>query len=203
MNRLTLALAGALGIALVVVSTAAAFTPGNAYYAKQWYLGQDKAFDAWTSPPAFDPVKVAIVDSGVDCSLPDFANGRIAKSKSFVGGSPCIDNQGHGTIVAGEIAGDLDTAGVVGVAYASQLLVAKVVASDGTIPLKAEAAAIRWAVDQGARVVNLSFGAVRDPLSPELDTFSKVEAKAGDAGDQRRLHIRGQADAHGQSQAAD
>jgi subtilisin family serine protease len=177
-NRLTLALVGAVGAALVVVASAAAFVPGNAYYAKQWYLGQDKAFDAWTSPPPFDPVKVAIVDSGVDCSLPDFANGQVAKSKSFVGGSPCMDTQGHGTIVAGEIAGALDTAGVVGLAYSSQLLVAKVVAPDGTIPLKKEAAAIHWAVDQGARVVNLSFGAVRDPLSPELDTFSKVEAKA-------------------------
>ena len=78
-----------------------------------------------------------------------------------------MDNQGHGTIVAGEIAGALDSAGVVGLAYSSQLLVAKVVAADGTIPLKAEAAGIRWAVNQGAKVVNLSFGAVRDPQDAE------------------------------------
>jgi subtilisin family serine protease len=89
-----------------------------------------------------------------------------------------MDDQGHGTIVAGEIAGELNETGVVGLAYSAQLLVAKVVAPDGTIPLKAEAAGIHWAVDQGARVVNLSFGAVRDPQSPALDTFSKVEAKA-------------------------
>jgi subtilisin family serine protease len=178
-NKLRVALVGAVGAALVATSSAAAFTPSNAYYAKQWYLGQDKAFDAWVDPPTLDPVKVAIVDSGVECSLPDFA-GRIAKSKSFVGGSPCIDNQGHGTIVAGEIAGALNAAGVVGLAYSSQLLVAKVVAPDGTIPLKAEAAGIRWAVNQGARVVNLSFGAVRDPQDPTLDSFSKAEAKAVD-----------------------
>ncbi len=177
MNRLRVALVGAVGAALVATSSAAAFTPTNAYYAKQWYLGQDNAFDAWAVPPTLDPVKVAIVDSGVECSLPDFA-GRIAKSKSFVGGSPCMDSQGHGTIVAGEIAGALNAAGVVGLAYSSQLLVAKVVAADGTIPLKAEAAGIRWAVDQGARVVNLSFGAVRDPDDKTLDSFSKVEAKA-------------------------
>jgi subtilisin family serine protease len=53
-----------------------------------------------------------------------------------------------------------------------------VVASDGTIPLKAEADAIRWAVQQGARVINMSFGAVRDPANPALDTYSKVEAQA-------------------------
>ena len=178
MNRLGLALLGAMVAALVATTSAAAFTPTNAYYAKQWYLNQDNAFDAWPAPPPLDTVKVAIVDSGVDCSLPDFQPTQIVKSKSFVGGSACMDNVGHGTIVAGEIAGALDSPGVIGLAYSSQLLVAKVVAADGTIPLKAEAAGIRWAVDQGAQVVNLSFGAVRDPLSSSLDSYSKVEAKA-------------------------
>jgi subtilisin family serine protease len=166
-----------MAAALIGASSAAAFTPTNTYYGKQWYLGQDNAFDAWAAPPTLDSVKVAIIDSGVDCSLPDLKN-QIAKAKSFVGGSPCIDSQGHGTIVAGEIAGALNSAGVVGLAYSSQLVVAKVVAPDGTIPLKAEAAGIRWAVNQGAQVVNLSFGAVRDPLSRELDSYSKLEAQA-------------------------
>src|SRR4029077_16367609 len=120
-----------MAAALIGASSAAAFTPTNTYYGKQWYLGQDNAFDAWPAPPMFDPIKVGIVDSGVDCSLPDL-KGQIAKAKSFVGGSPCIDSQGHGTIVAGEIAGALNSAGVVGLAYASQLVVAKVVAADGT-----------------------------------------------------------------------
>ncbi len=177
MKKLRLALPGAVAAALVVTSAAAAFTPTNTYYEKQWYLAQDHAFDAWPAPPALDSVKVAIVDSGVDCALPDF-NGRIALTKSFVGGSACMDTEGHGTIVAGEIAGDLDSAGVVGLAFSSQLLVAKVVAPDGTIPLRAEAAGIVWAVKHGAQVVNLSFGAVRDPLDPALDTYSKVEARA-------------------------
>jgi subtilisin family serine protease len=175
--KLRVALLGSLAAALVATSAAAAFTPTNPYYDKQWYLSQDTAFDAWPTPPPLDQVKVAIVDSGVDCSLPDL-KGQVAKWKSFVGGSACDDTQGHGTIVAGEIAGALNTAGVVGIAYSSQLLVAKVVAADGSIPLKAEAKAIRWAVDQGARVVNLSFGAVRDPKAPALDTYSKVEAQA-------------------------
>ncbi len=178
MKKLRLALPAAVAIALVATSSAAAFTPTNAYYSKQWYLEQDQAFAAWpTTPPTLDPVKVALIDSGVDCSLPDFANQIVAK-KSFVGGDPCKDTEGHGTIVAGEIAGALNAAGVVGLAYSSQLIVAKVVASDGTIPLTAEADAIRWAVQQGARVINMSFGAVRDPANPALDTYSKVEAQA-------------------------
>jgi subtilisin family serine protease len=176
-KKLRVSVLGVLFAALVATSSAAAFTPTNAYYPKQWYLSRDSAFDAWPAPPTFDPVKVAIIDSGVDCGLPDL-KGQIAKTKSFVGGSACFDSQGHGTIVAGEIAGALNAAGVVGLAYSSQLLVAKVVAADGSIPLKAEASAIKWAVKQGARVVNLSFGAVRDPAKPALDTYSKVEAQA-------------------------
>jgi subtilisin family serine protease len=178
-KKVSVALLAAVVAALVATSSAAAFTPSNQYYAKQWYLAQDNAFDAWDSPPQFapTPVKVAVVDSGVDCSLPDFT-GQIAAKKSFVGGNPCVDNQGHGTIVAGEIAGSLTTGGIVGLAYSSQLVVAKVVAADGTIPVKAEAAGIRWAVNQGARVVNLSFGAVRDTANRSLDAYSKVEAAA-------------------------
>jgi subtilisin family serine protease len=176
-KNLRRALLGAVVLALVAASSAAAFTPTNQYYGKQWYLDQDRAFDFWALPPQLQSVKVAIVDSGVDCSLPDF-QGQIAGAKSFVGGKACTDTQGHGTIVAGEIAGELNQAGVVGLAYSSQLLVAKVVAPDGTIPLAAEADGIRWAVDSGARVINLSFGAVRDPANPNLDTFSRLEAQA-------------------------
>ncbi len=49
---------------------------------------------------------------------------------------------------------------------------------DGTIPLLAEAAAIRWAADQGARVINLSLGGVRDPVHVNRDTYSGIEASA-------------------------
>ncbi len=172
------ALLGAVVAALAAAAPAAAFTPANTYYAKQWYLASDHAFDAWQAPPAgLAPVKVAIVDSGLDCNLPDFV-GRIAATRSFVGGSACTDDIGHGTIVAGEIAGDLGTNGVVGIAYSARLLVAKVVRSDGTIGLGAEAAAIRWAANQGARVINLSLGGVRDPHNRRVDTYSQLEANA-------------------------
>jgi thermitase len=168
----------AFAAAIVFAAPAAAFTPGNPYYAQQWYLPQVHAFDAWAEAPTnLAPVKVAIIDSGVDCSLPDFA-GRILATQSFVGGSACTDTEGHGTIVAGEIAGDLGTNGIVGVAYSAQLLVAKVVRPDGYIPLQAEADAIRWAADEGARVINLSLGGVRDPGHPGRDFYSQSEADA-------------------------
>lgn len=164
--------------ALVAATPAAAFAPADPLAPKQWYLDQDHAFDAWATPPAdLASVKVAVVDSGIDGTLPDFA-GRIAASQSFVGGSPLTDTEGHGTFVAGVIAANLDTQGIVGMAYSAQLLIAKVVTPDGRIPLDAEADAIRWAVDNGARVINLSLGGVRDPLHRERDTYSALEANA-------------------------
>jgi hypothetical protein len=169
---------GSLVAALALAAPAAAFTPGDPYAPKQWYLAQDHAFDAWPEgPPTLAPVRIAIVDSGVDCSLPDFV-GRIAAKRSFVGGDPCVDTDGHGTIVAGEIAANLDSTGIVGIAYTAQLLIAKVVDSSGNIPLRAEADAIRWAADQGAQVINLSLGGVRDPAHPSRDTYSALEADA-------------------------
>jgi subtilisin family serine protease len=171
-------LVGLVLAALVAAAPAAAFTPTDPLAAKQWYLTDVHAFDAWAEPPTtLEPVKVAVVDSGVDCSLPDFA-GRIADMRSFVGGDPCIDTEGHGTFVSGIIAANLDSSGIVGMAYTSQLLVAKVVKPDGTIPLAAEAAAIRWAADSGARVINLSLGGVRDPFHKNRDTYSQLEASA-------------------------
>jgi len=164
--------------ALTTAAPAAAFVPTDPLAPKQWYLEQDHAFDAWPTPPAnLTPVTVAIIDSGIDATLPDFA-GRIAGGRSFVGSDWRLDTEGHGTFVAGLIAANLDSTGIVGMAYPSQLLIAKVVSSDGTISLRAEAAAIRWAADQGARVINLSLGGLRDPTNADRDTYSALEAGA-------------------------
>ena len=174
--RLTLLLI--VTAALAAAAPAAAFTPTNTLAPRQWYLQDDHAFDAWATPPTnLAPVRVAIIDSGIDCALPDFA-GRLLAEMSFVGGNPCVDTEGHGTFVAGEIAANLGTQGIVGIAYTAQLLIAKVVTPDGSIPLAAEAAAIRWAADSGARVINLSLGGVRDVQNKNEDTYSALEAQA-------------------------
>ena len=65
-----------------------------------------------------------------------------------------------------------------GLAFNARLIIAKVVGPDGTVSLPAEVAAIRWAVAQGARVINLSLGGVRDPLDSALDTYSPLEQAA-------------------------
>jgi subtilisin family serine protease len=59
-------------------------------------------------------------------------------------------------------------------------VIAKAANADGTVSLKGEVAAIRWAADQGARVINLSLGGVRDPLNLRLDLYSPLEQAAVD-----------------------
>lgn len=155
-----------------------AFVPPDPLVFKQWYLPFTHAFDVWPEPPAFPAVKVAIIDSGVDATHRDL-QGKILQARSFVGGNSGTDSTGHGTFVAGIIAASIGNGeGIAGIAPPAQLLVAKIVRSDRSISLEAEAEAIRWAADRGARVINLSFGGVRDPLNPERDTFSRVEADA-------------------------
>lgn len=181
MRRAALA---ALGLALVFPSAAASmpfragFVPSDPLYPKQYYATQDHAFDAFGPDlPTVGPVRVAIVDSGIDGSHPEFKN-RIVAARSFVGGSALTDEQGHGTFVAGEIAAALNTEGIAGLAFPAQLIIAKIARGDEPISVAAEAAAIRWAADRGAQVINLSIGGLRDPLNRRRDTFSQAEANA-------------------------
>jgi subtilisin family serine protease len=155
-----------------------AFTPGDPLVSKQWYLGYSGFYTSWVTLPAFEPIPVAVIDSGVDATHPDLA-GRILDAKSFVGGSARVDSLGHGSFVAGLIGAGVDNGvGIAGLAPSAQLLIAKVVTKSRLIPVEAEARAIRWAVDNGARVINMSLGGIRDPLDPDRDTYSRLEADA-------------------------
>ena len=172
----------ALGVTLTLLlaaqTPAGAFPNGSPAAQAQWYLSQDRAWDAWPSQPTLAPVKVAVIDSGIDAGAPAFA-GRIAAGRSFVGGSWRVDSTGHGTFIAGIIAANpAGGNGVAGLAFNAKLLVAKVVDNFGIIPPTAEAAAIRWAADEGAGVINLSFGGQRDPNDAELNMFSASERDA-------------------------
>jgi len=162
---------------LLVPTAAQAFSPNDPLLPKQWYVDQDRAFDAFSGLGSLRPVRVAVIDSGVDLTHPEL-QGQIAMAKSFVGGS-VADTQGHGTFVAGEIAAIVDNGrGIAGLAPSARLLVAKVVRDDGTVSTKAEAHAIRWAVYHGARVINVSLGSVRDPEDGDNSGYSWVEQRA-------------------------
>ena len=169
----------ALGLTVTATAGAALTAqPNDQYLARQWYLGRDHALDTFDAAKQLFTVRVAVIDSGVELGHPELKN-RVVAHRSFVGGT-VADTLGHGTFVAGEIAAIADnTTGIAGLAPPARLVVAKVVRDDGTIPPRAEARAIRWAVQQGARVINLSLGSTRDPSDPSVDGFSRGRA-AGD-----------------------
>ena len=158
-----------------------AFVPNDPLVARQWYLTQNRSYDAWDTwelVPPVAPVRVAVIDSGIDATHPELGP-RLAAARSFVGGSARTDTQGHGTFVAGLIAaGANDGVGIAGLSPYVELVVAKVVAPQRTISVEAEAKAIRWAVDSGARVINMSLGGLRDPSDSGRDSFSRLEADA-------------------------
>ena len=186
------AASGLAGVAYaepVTASRTLAFTPNDPLVDRQWYLGAIRAFDHWPERPPLAPVLVAIVDSGIDGSHPEFS-GRIAAAESFVSSPASVDAVGHGTMVAGEVAAALDNGeGIAGAGIPVRLLVAKVVDSDGRISLLAEARAIRWAVARGAKVINLSLGGPRDPRDPSRDTYSRLEHAAIDYATRRGVVV--------------
>jgi hypothetical protein len=164
--------------AAILVAPAFAFDNTEPLADKQWYLEHDNAWAYWPTVPKLFSIRVAVIETGIDGSHPDL-RGRVVAARSFVGGSPYTDQQGHGTFIAGLIAANpSNNEGIAGLAFNAQLLVAKVVGRDGTVSLEGEVAAIHWAVDNGARVINLSLGGVRDPLNTKLDTYSPLEQAA-------------------------
>ena len=156
----------------------AAYVPNDALASRQWHLEFNRTFDFWDAPTPLPAVRVAVIDSGIDGDHPDFA-GKIADARTFVGGSARVDEEGHGTFVAGLIAAGVNnTVGIAGAASSAELLVAKVVDGNDLIDVEAEVKAIKWAVQRDARVINMSLGGFRDPRDPDRDAFSPLEAQA-------------------------
>ncbi|MFM7063927.1 MAG: S8 family serine peptidase [Actinomycetes bacterium] len=115
---------------------------------------------------------VAVIDTGVMGShrdlTPALADGRarVLPGTSFLAGQPengkpgNVDPNGHGTHVAGIIAAARDNGiGGAGVAAQAQILPVRVLNAAGSGWGSDIAAAIRWAHDQGADVINMSLGA--------------------------------------------
>jgi len=107
-------------------------------------------------------VKVAIIDSGIDYTHPDL-DANYAGGYDFVNDDTVpMDDDGHGTHVAGTIAAEDNDAGVVGVAPEASIYALKVL-EGGTGLYSDVIAAIEWAVDNGIQVTNNSYGSSGDP----------------------------------------
>ena len=125
---------------------------------------------AWRAGFTGQGVTVAVLDTGIDATHPDLA-GQVAAAQDFTGGAQAGDPVGHGTHIASTIAGTGAASGgrYRGVASGAKLLDGKVCQPDpagGVCYDSAVLAGMQWAAEQGARVVNMSFG---QPDFPGVD----------------------------------
>ncbi|WP_375477061.1 S8 family serine peptidase [uncultured Jatrophihabitans sp.] len=155
------ALASLPGVGAVerpVIRTFVANPTNDPSYPKESaYLAAVAAPAAWARQRGSASVRIAIVDSGVDATHPDLANKISGRYNADAPGQPVTDAVGHGTFVAGVAAAQTDNGvGIAGAGYNTDLLAVKIAAADGSIPIDDEVAGIRWAVDHGAKIVNLS-----------------------------------------------
>ena len=126
------------------------------------YKTQSGVFITVNAPAAWDVVKgggpiVAVVDSGV-ASHPDLPK-PVSSFSSVTTLSPSTDKVNHGTAVAGTIGliGENGIGGV-GMDMKANLMVVKVDDANGVLSVANISKGIRWAADNGARIINLSLG---------------------------------------------
>ncbi len=137
-------------------------------------------------------VRVAVVDTGVDATHPDF-DGRVTPGVAFNGGGPRlgegdVDPNGHGTHVAGIIGAGDNGIGIVGVAPQVTIVPVRSLRGDFTGSSRDIADGITWAADEGVDVINASFGsdqqstAVRTATAYAQSRGVVVIAVGGNAG---------------------
>ena len=121
-------------------------------------------------------VKVAIIDSGIDYNHPDLDD-NYAGGYDFVNNDPDpMDDDGHGTHVAGTVAAEDNNSGVVGVAPGAKLYALKVLDDTGGGNYSHVILALQWAVDNGIQVTNNSYGSSGDPGDTVKAAFDKSAA---------------------------
>jgi len=175
-------------------------TPDDLFYNDQWGLPQAMAPQAWDLTTGSADVIVAVIDSGVNYLHPDLQDNIWINETEF-NGQPYLDDDGngyvddvygydftdgdadpmdvdgHGTHVAGIIgARGNDGYGVAGVCWNIKIMVLKVQADSSDDMLEGDIIeAIGYAIDQGARIVNCSFGGESDGFpSSEYDAFNDL-----------------------------
>ena len=124
----------------------------------QWGVKRVNAPAAWPTNQG-NGVKVAIIDTGIDPTVPDLKN-RVAGGYNAIDEKqPWVDDHFHGTHCAGIVAAELDGKGVVGVAPKAMLYAVKVLTKEGSGDMFGIMRGIQWAGENGMQVANMSLGA--------------------------------------------
>lgn len=139
--------------------------PNDELFFLQWGLYNSygrcdiHAPEAWDINTGSDSIIIAIIDTGIDSSHPDLAGKIVAGYNAIDGSSNTEDDHMHGTFVSGIAAawGD-DYTGIAGVNWNALLMPIKVLNADGYGEEADAAEGIIWAVEHGAKVINMSIG---------------------------------------------
>ncbi len=155
--------------------------PNDPKFKYQWHLNQINTPAAWKRNQGAGVI-VAVIDTGVSYkddgkgkkkfkAVPDLAQTEIVPGYDFVNNRKlALDDHGHGTHVAGTIAQSTNNGiGVAGVAYKAKIMPLKVLSARGFGNVADIAEAVRFAANNGAKVINMSLGGPRP---------SKILAKA-------------------------
>ncbi|MFB7978920.1 type VII secretion-associated serine protease mycosin [Streptomyces vinaceus] len=170
MRKATAALVG-----LLLAGVAATPAQAETIRSQQWHLNSMKADDVWKISTG-GGVTVAVIDSGID-RIPEL-EGQVLPGKDFepegVRGDERTDTSSHGTTMAALIAGSgkhPSGDGAFGLAPGAKILPIRVPhETESATP--SWAAAIRYAADSDAKIINVSMGL---PTEPEKD---QVRAEA-------------------------
>ena len=172
--------------------------PTDSFFRQQWALRDARVPRAWRTSVG-GKVTVAILDTGIDASHPDLAgnlwtnsgevagNGVDDDGNGFVddvhgadmvnGDGDPADGLGHGTAVAGIIGGrGNNRAGVSGVAWRVRLMPVKVLPDQGFGTTATLVAGLRYALSNGARVINMSLNGADRSLALE-EAIAAAEAQ--------------------------
>ncbi len=156
----------------------------------EWGADMVEAPEVWEQGHTGKGVIVAVLDTGVDYNHSDLNDNIWTNTKEIAGNgidddgngyiddvsgwnfsddnNDVLDRNGHGTHVAGTIAGENNDSGVTGIAYDAQIMPVKVLNDSGSGSYSSVADGIYYAVDNGAQVINLSLGGSRSSTQLEL-----------------------------------
>jgi len=148
--------------------------PNDAYYSKQNYLQQIDAESGWDQIKNTD-ITIAILDTGVDLAHPDIKPNLVPGINLLDKDKLPQDDNGHGTNLAGIVGAVGDNImGISGVTWKSKIMPVKVLDENGVGEPFYIGQGIRYAVDNGAKIILLSLGvSVYSPFMKEAIDYAE------------------------------